>query len=241
VATFHDRRDPAPKPVSRAGLLCYTSLTRRVNEGFDLIQKTGLDADQAKQVHWRIPVLNEANVHDPAVHSMFDVDDKHSRERDYNLMMEAVNSEHPLSLQPTDVSSVRYSNTFLLNARDFPNWFTTSTGLVCRSYAVPQQELVPRSSMAPRHLFLLHPLDNGMYKFVGEAYVHGTMQGEALLDKSKGRCASKVLTWSNKSIPVPLTGKHGLPNLILACSCRRKQFITARQRQAKRRGKRHIS
>jgi hypothetical protein len=127
-----------------------------------------------------------SHVHDPAVHSMFDVDDKHSRQRFYNSMMEAVNSKHPLSLQPTDVFSVRYSNTFLLNAGDFPNWFTTSTGLVCMSYAVPQQGFVAAVFYGAATPFLPQPLDNGIYKFVGKAYVHGTMQVEALLDKSKG-------------------------------------------------------
>lgn len=76
-----------------------------------------------------------------------------------------------------------------LGQRSFPNWYSTTNGLVGRSYAVPVAGDVVAVFYGAATMFLLRPVEGrqSTFEFMGDSYTHGVMQGEALLEKNKER------------------------------------------------------
>ncbi len=187
VVTSYYGREHGVDDELKAGLPQDTELTGWMNASFELVRSTGLTVEQAKEVHWRALVLNLTEMTRPEVTTMFDYEDKHSRRQEYDKVLEIRNSANPESIPPADESTVKYDNITSLNAKDFPNWFATSTGHVGRSYAVPEPGFVVAVFYGASTAFLLRPVpDHDTFEFVGEAYAHGVMQGEALLDSNQG-------------------------------------------------------
>jgi hypothetical protein len=70
---------------------------------------------------------------------MFDVEDRHSRREGYDKVLDILKSGKPKLLRQADDATGRYCSTVcIINKPNFPNWFSTSTGHVGRSYEVPK-------------------------------------------------------------------------------------------------------
>jgi hypothetical protein len=159
-----------------------------LSDTFDLVRSVSVELESAREVHWRVLVLNRADVADPDIKRMFDVEDRHSRREEYDKVLGILKSGKPKLLRQADDATGRYYSTICLHKPDFPNWFSTSTGHVGRSYAVPKAGDVVAVFYGASTPFLLRPVPSQeTYEFIGEAYTHGVMQGEALLEKNKNK------------------------------------------------------
>jgi len=170
-----------------------TDFEQWVSDSFDLVQSVDPNPESSREVHWRTLVLNETEKRDPDVIRMFDIENKHSRRKAYENFLEILKFSKPELLRQADDATARYYNRVDRLQRAFPNWFSTSNGHVGRSYAVPKAGDVVAVLYGASTPFLLHPvLGRETYEFMGEAYAHGIMQGEALHEKNKARYPKQI-------------------------------------------------
>jgi hypothetical protein len=156
-----------------------------MNATLKLIQDTIPDETQAIETHWRALVHNRADAGHAGVETMFDIDNKFSRKEPYDNLMRIIRSGDVQRLREADNDTRYFYHLVHLQRLTSRNWYTTHGGLIGRSYAVPQAGDVVAIFYGAATPFLLRPV-NGQptFEFMGEAYVHGVMQGEALADSS---------------------------------------------------------
>ena len=157
-------------------------------ETCQLIQKAVPEGEDVTDIHWRLLVHNRADTSHHEVKTMYDIDNKFSRLDAYNKMLDIIQSRELEKLQNAENIITDYYTTLFLLQRDFPNVFALSSNLVGKSYPRPQPGDVVAVFNGAATPFLLRPVPGqNTYEFMGEAYVHGVMQGEALLAKNKDK------------------------------------------------------
>lgn len=179
-----------------------------IHDSYNLIKTVIENDSHAKEVHWRSLVMNMTDAHRPEVVTMFDVNDIHSRSLEYEQLMNSVGcSTGEREGQPRGVSTAtpehgvrpndparQYVEAVYLSMYSFPNWFATTSGHLGRLLAIPKERDVVAVFYGAATPFLLRPVEGGhdVYEFMGEVYVHGVMQGEALLKPNEKKFPKKT-------------------------------------------------
>ena len=193
VVCSHSRRALREARRSDATFQHDAELEQWLSDSFELVRSVGLEPESAREVHWRVLVLNRTDTVDPDVKTMFDVEDRYSRREAYDEVLEILKSDRPEPLRQADGATARYYSTVFNNKLDFPNWFSTSNSCVGRSYAVPRVGDIVAIFYGASTPFLLRPVaGQETYEFMGEAYTHGVMQGEALYEENKDKYPKQV-------------------------------------------------
>jgi hypothetical protein len=168
------------------------ALKEFVNGSFDLVRGIGLESNAVNDAHWRTLVVNDTDRSENATRYI-DVDDEHSRLGAYLRLREFLDAPEPKTLRELDHSTLQYYYDVFIGEGEFPNWWSTSTGHIGRSFCLPQPDDVIAVFYGASTPFLLHPVPGEqMYQLMGEAYCHGIMQGEALLKKNESRYGQRV-------------------------------------------------
>lgn len=159
------------------------------NESLGLVQCLTGDVEAAKEIHCRSIVLDRTDIEDPSVTTMIDIEYKHNLRRAYDKLSEVIRSQSLESenLHKRDSETSRFYMKVKSHQQSIPNWYSTTSGLVGRSLAVPVAGDVVAVFYGAVTTFLLRPVQGrqSTFEFMGESYTHRVMQGEALLEKNK--------------------------------------------------------
>lgn len=167
---------------------------RWIDETYRLVRDAISDKEQAIDAHWRTLVQNRAETKSAQVKTLSDIDNNYSRKKEYDMLLSVLHRGRTNQLSKTHDSVKRYYNQIYIFQQSSSNWFSLKNGLVGRSFAVPKSGDVIGIFYGAATPFLLRPVPgHSTYYFMGEAYVHNIMQGEALEDKDLYRKHKFVL------------------------------------------------